>query len=29
MARTNANMLRIADFLIEKERQLLAETATQ
>lgn len=29
MARTNANMLRIADFLIEKERQLLAAAATQ
>jgi len=28
MARTNANMLRIADFLIEKERQLLADAVT-
>ena len=28
MAGTNANMLRIADFLIEKERQLLVDAAT-
>jgi thiol:disulfide interchange protein DsbA len=28
MSRTNANMLRIASFLIEKERQLMAEVAT-